>query len=116
MKVYYAHSISIYGKPQEERDICALELLGFEVVNPNGAAHEQGYAIGGMGYFLGIVGQCDLLAFRAHADGSIPAGVMSEIECARANGLPVIELPSATSRRALTIDQTRDYLRECGFR
>jgi hypothetical protein len=35
MKVYYAHCKAIYGTPQEERDIKALESMGFEVLNPN---------------------------------------------------------------------------------
>lgn len=35
MRVYYAHCIALYGTPQEARDLLLLEMLGFEVVNPN---------------------------------------------------------------------------------
>lgn len=116
MKVYYAHSISIYGKPQEARDIEMLESLGFEVCNPNEPGHALGYKLSGMSYFDGVVEQCDALAFRAHADGSIPAGVMHEVNYMVSRSRPVFELPAAIERRALTVNQTRAYLREVGLR
>lgn len=116
MKIYYAHSVSLYGKPQEERDVAMLQAMGFEVVNPNSPEHAAGYKQSGMDYFTGVLEQCDAIAFRAHADGSIPAGVIFEISVMRHQLRPVIELPSAIGRRALTVDQTRDYLREVGLR
>ena len=115
MKVYYAHSISLYGTPQEERDIALLEALGFEVCNPNTEANDLGYQASGMSWFDAILDECDALAFRAHPDGSIPAGVMHEISYMQRDK-PVFELPSAIERRALTVDQTRAFLREVGKR
>ena len=119
-RIYYAHSMSIYGRPQEQRDIAMLEALGFEVVNPNKSEHQAGYEaptpFGGMSYFCDLVRSCDALAFRAHPDGSIGAGMMAEIKAAQDDGKPVIELPHSLSRRYLTVEQTREYLREAGQR
>jgi hypothetical protein len=36
---YYAHCQSIYGTPQEDRDVALLEAAGFEVVNPRDLRH-----------------------------------------------------------------------------
>jgi hypothetical protein len=57
-----------------------------------------------------------VLAFRALPDGTIPSGVAQEIKWAGEAGIPVIELPSAVNRRTLTLDQTREYLKEIGQR
>jgi hypothetical protein len=117
--IYYAHSMAIYNKPQEQRDVAMLEAAGFKVMNPNAPEHELAYkAAGGLGmhYFEELVNRCDALAFRAHPDGSIGAGMMAEILRAQDSGKPVIELPSNLRRRYLTVDQTREYLREAGQR
>lgn len=116
MNVYYAHPISIYDTHQELRDIALLNALGFDVVNPNQAEHDAGYKSYGMAYFTGIVCECDALAFRAFPDGSIPAGVLNEIRVAQEHGKPVFELPSAVSRRGLSVEATREALKECGCR
>lgn len=114
--VYYAHPISLYNTPQEARDIATLEMMGFTVLNPNGAEHDAGYKAHGMDYFQDIVSRCNVLAFRAFADGSIPAGVVKEIGFARQAGLPVIELPAALTRRSLSVEVTRETLSELGYR
>ena len=116
MKTYYAHPISLYGSMQEQRDIEALTALGFTVLNPNGAAHDKNYATHGMKYFEDLVSGCQALAFRAFSDGSIPAGIVKEINAAKEHGIPVIELPSALARRSLSVAATREVLRECGCR
>lgn len=113
---YYARSISLYGKEQSLRDIETLAKLGFVVTDPNGQKYATGYAEAGMSYFKSAVAACDALAFRAHADGTIPAGVAFEIGCAREAGMPVIEMPSCVGRRTLGIKQTREWLREAGHR
>lgn len=112
MRVYYAHHMSIYGTPQERRDVELLESLGFEVVNPNTPEHDGQYGSGGMKYFMQVASECDLIAFRALPDGSITAGVADEIKA----GPPVIELPSGIRRRTLDIAQTLETLRELGQR
>jgi len=120
-KIYYAHCQAIYNTPQEKRDVDLLEELGFEVINPNAPEHigavqkmkSREPHINVMEYFYSLVKQCDALAFRALPDGSIPAGVGGELNNL---SIPVIELPSGISRRVLTVDQTREYLKEIGQR
>lgn len=116
MKIYYAHCIAIYNTNQEQRDLETLRQLGFEPVNPNEPAHEDGYNHCGMDYFLKFVGLCDAVVFRAMPDGSIPAGVAKEVGWFIKAGKPVIELPSCITRRALGVESTREALRECGYR
>lgn len=122
MKIYYAHCKAIYGTPQETRDIELLEELRFEVLNPNDPYHEKiasRLKKGGsspMLHFIGLVEVCDALAFRALPSGEIPAGVAKEIQVAAAKGIPIIELPGFALRRGLSVDRTRDYLREVGQR
>ena len=129
MKVYYAHCQAIYNTVQEQRDMDMLHKLGFEVVNPSDQVHiaevinikkqsseEQQASAQIMAYFIKIVIECDALAFRAMPDGSIGAGVFEEISMMQRMGKPIFELPSGILRRRLSIEQTREYLRECGQR
>lgn len=126
MKIYYAHPMAIYNTPQEYRDIRTLQNLGFSVVNPNEQEHrdavekikkEQLYVPDNvMRYFATVVLKCNCLAFRALPGGFIPAGVAYEIEVAQRNGLEIIELPSFSCRKTLTIEETVSYLKEVGQR
>jgi len=119
LRVYYAHSKAIYHKPQEKRDIILLNDLGFDVINPSDENHERlckAWPDGAMAYFEHVVKDCQLLAFRAHADGNIGAGVVCEIDWAIEAGMPIIELPSRMLQRRLSLAQTREYLAEVGER
>lgn len=112
MKVYYAHPVSTYNSLQELRDIEILERLNLEVVNPNNPVDALGYEKEGMAYFKRVVESCDLLAFKAFPDGSIPKGVSTEISWAEV----VIELPVHLARRTLSVEETREYLLNTGCR
>lgn len=120
--IYYAHSVSIYGTKQEKRDLETLRNLGFEIINPNSTIHSKYYEElkartgNGMPYFDMLISSCDSLAFRAHPDGTIPAGVAKEIETACNSDLPVFELPSSIRRRTMSLEETREYLKELGVR
>ena len=116
MKCYYAHPLSLYGSKQQARDTLTIIGLGFTVENPNGLIHQVGCERHGMDYFKGVVQGCDALAFRGLPCGNVPKGVAQEIAWAREKGLPVIELPGRLAVRTLTIDQTREALREGGQR
>ena len=105
-KCYYAHPMSIYGTPQETRDIELLESLGFEVVNPSEMSFDD------LDDYCTVAAGCDLVAFRSLPDGSITSGVAEEIKTSER----VIELPSAISRRSLTLEQTIQALMESGQR
>jgi hypothetical protein len=116
MKIYYARPINLYNTPQDERDIKTLEGLGFETLNPNKAALQERYKTEGMDVFLQAVTECDAIAFRAFPDLTISAGVKKEIDKAIELGKPVIELPTITSSRVLSVDDTREYLKLIGNR
>ena len=116
MKIYYARPISLYNTKQEERDLLDLSAMGFEVVNPNKEELQVRYASEGMGVFTSAVKDCDALAFRSFQDGKISAGVKKEIDAALEFGKPVIELPTITSNRVLSVDDTREYLKYIGAR
>jgi len=142
--IYYAHCTALYGTPQEARDVELIGAVfsgtfqDCRVVNP-GADHQikkQCDAIEAevkkhnrkatlkrdasqekMDRVFKIAAQtCHVLVFRALPDGMIPAGVAKEIAWAEEAGIPVMELPSSTLRRVLTLPQTRQYLKEIGQR
>jgi hypothetical protein len=118
MIIYYAHCKSIYGTPQEKRDIELLERLGFEVINPNLPEHDKACekCNDKMFYFTGLVKLADALAFRALPSGEIPSGVGKEIDAARSKDIPIIELPNFSLRNVMSVFRTKMYLKECGER
>lgn len=114
LKCYYAHCLAIYNTHQEKRDVKLLESLGFKVVNPNQRKYQKIYETHGMLFFKKLAQKCDVIAFRSLPSGEVPAGVAAEIDCGVS--IPVIELPSGISRRTLTVNETREYLKEIGQR
>ena len=116
MRCYYARAISLYRTPQSARDVITLKALGFDVVDPDTPEHSAGYDKMGMDYFVELVQTCNALAFRATPDGRIPAGVAKEIRTAQACAKLVFELPSGIERRAMSVAETREYLRDIGHR
>ena len=124
MKVYYAHSLALYGTPQEKRDVELLVSLGFEVFNPNipevqemcnNISKEKGDDYFNT-IFIPLVSKCDALAFRSFNDLKIGAGAYNEILIAKERGIPVFELPSALGERGLSVETTRERLKELGQR
>ena len=116
MKIYYSRPINLYDSAQDKRDIELMQQLEFEVLNPNKKELQERYKIEGMDVFLQAITDCDGLAFRSFPDLSISAGVKKEIDKAIELNKPVIELPTITSNRILSVDDTREYLRYVGFR
>lgn len=123
-KCYYAHSMHLYGKPQEERDIKSLIELGFHVINPSDSRIKEGLSkykeenpdVNLMEYFYDIILDCDLVAFRAHPDLKIPSGVGGEISYATSRNIPIIEIPTLPSERYLSLNDTKYYLTLLGER
>jgi hypothetical protein len=110
--------MEIYDTPQEERDLNTIISLfpNAEIYNPNNIDAQNGYKLDGMEYFYGIIDTCDLLIFRGLPFGKIPAGVFNEIEHAKMiRKIPIVELPSFIDRK-MSIDDTKLYLNEVGFR
>lgn len=130
MTIYYAHSLHLYNKPQEQRDVELLEKLGFEVINPNCLEYQEQMNIIKekwadvphilsekiMEYCVEIVKGCDALAFRAHPNGKIPGGVGKEVFAAVEANKLIIELPSLLTDRVLSVYDTRAYLYYLGER
>lgn len=119
MKVYYAHCMAIYGKPQERADVKMLQSLGFTVFNPNNAdvskrckkLRSQG--INPMAIFEDYVKRCDVFAYHPLPDGRIPSGVALEYEWAQEMNMPIIELPADNmfAQRRMSYEDTVKYLR-----
>lgn len=116
MKVYYARPINLYNTPQDERDIELLKSLNFDVLNPNKQELQERYKTEGMDVFLQAVSDCDIIAFRSFPDMKISAGVKKEIDKAIELGKIAIELPTITSDRILSVEDTRAYLSYLGNR
>jgi hypothetical protein len=116
MKIYYARPINLYKTNQDVRDIESLKSLFQDVVNPDKEELQKRYEKDGMDAFLAAVSDCDALAFRSFPDGKISAGVKKEIDKALELGKPVIELPTITESRVLSVEDTRSYLKYLGYR
>lgn len=118
MKVYYAHPLNLYNTPQEQRDLHTLEaLFGAEnILNPNSPEVEAIYkSKKDDNLFNALIQQADVFAFRGTPFGKITAGVAANLKFAQDNHKIIIELPS-TLGRAMSVDATREYLREVGQR
>lgn len=116
MKAYFARPISNYDTNQDVRDIQLLTALGFEVINPNKQTLEEAYKKQGMDVFYEAMKDADVIAFRSFPDLKISAGVVGEISKAVEQGKLVIELPTITESRKLSVDETRQYLHYLGKR
>lgn len=114
--IYYAHSIAIYGTKQEARDVEIIKRVfpDDSIINPNTPDVQSQYH-GDMDIFKSIVQKCGIFVFRALPNGKIPAGIAKEIECATDVNIPIIELPCFTER-TMTVDDTRQFLKETGVR
>jgi len=98
-KIYFAHPVWTYGTYFEEQVLEALaqdlRLSQYELVNPNGPEHQEGYKAKGWKYFEDLVDSCDAVVY-AVGDlpvwlGGIPAGVWGEAARAQTLGKPCWE-------------------------
>jgi len=115
-KAYYARPMSIYKTPQEERDKQLIRQLGYEPIDINKESLQRQAKEQGMSVFKPLVDSAEILFFRAFPSGDLGAGVVQEIAWANEAGIPILELPGRISRRALTVEQTREMLKESGQR
>jgi hypothetical protein len=116
MKAYYARPINLYNTEQDKRDIELIKKLGFELVNPNKEELQNRYKTEGMDVFLQAVSECGVVCFRSFPDMKISAGVKKEVDKGIELGLLIIELPTITDNRILSVDDTRAYLKYLGYR
>jgi hypothetical protein len=118
--------MGIYNTPQEERDIKTLQSLGLEVINPNTKEISEKFnnlLKSQMPYdrafdivFKELVRQCEVFAFKALPDSKISSGVALELDEAKRYNKIIIELPSSINQRTLSIEATKEYLRDIGER
>jgi len=115
-KIYYAHSLAIYNTQQETRDLDLITKLfiDYTIMNPNTIEVQKAYK-GKMDLFKIMIEECDLFIFRALPNGKIPAGIAKEIGYAQDIGMEILELPCLTGR-TMTVDDTRQFLKEIGAR
>ena len=121
-KIYYAHNMLQYGSNIEDQDIKTLESLGFIVINPNHPDNEKAYYDKKKSHpgtefsvFTDMVKSCDAIVFRSIM-GKISAGVGKEIMFAKELGMPIIEMPTITTDRFLTVEETIEYCRPLGVK
>lgn len=92
MRVFYSHSMKIYGSAVERREIALIRdhFPGCDVVDPSEhpATAEPG---GETEYYLRLVDTCDCLVFSRHF-GYVTEGVKPEVEHALSKGKQVYEL------------------------
>ena len=72
------------------------------------------YPNGVMDLFKKYIDSCDILAYRSHVDLRIPSGVMFEVDYAIEINKPVFELPTLTTQRRMTYEETIEYLKYNG--
>lgn len=119
MKAYYGRCMAIYGTLQERRDIEFIKKMGYTVVEfPDQVELNERKKKGEnvMEAFKPLVLSSDTLFFRSLPDLKIPAGVGKEVAWAKEAGIPVLELPTRTAYRTISVEATREYLREVGQR
>lgn len=118
MRIYFAHPVSEYGTPFQAAVLKELASSWHEVESPDAPHHQEGYRVGGMAYFEGVIAGCDALAYLRFPDGTIGAGVAKEIAAAAGSGKPIFEVHTAGGAihvsascpkpgPVLTVDQTR---------
>jgi hypothetical protein len=92
LRVYYAHSMCLYGTALEKAEMLAIaaHLPGCEIVNP-GALQRDGGKDEGMQYWFGLIDGCDALVFSGLLN-RVTAGVGHEVNHALARPIPVHEL------------------------
>lgn len=113
---YYARPMSIYGTPQESRDMETIRALGYEPIDINKEELQERAKAEGMAVFKPLVDSAQALFFRSFMTREIGAGVGKEIAWAQEGGMPVVELPSGLSARVATVERTRELLSESGQR
>ena len=95
-RVYFAHAMCTYGKPDEHRDLRRIrcELPRISIVNPARYEGHPSKLADTMGFCLKLVEGSDMVVFT-RLMGEITSGVGKEVNYAMRIGRPVFELQSA---------------------
>ena len=119
-KVYFARCIEQYGKEEDSEDIINFMKLGFGIIDPKEFFDKETYDDIGMQHFYNHIKKADVFAFRSLPTGNITAGVSKEIHYAHNINIPVLELNQNNMQRrrmrTLSVEETREYLKQKGVR
>jgi hypothetical protein len=103
-KLYYAHPISDYNTPYEERMMRMLQGFSRDgMENPNQKHHQIGYEKHGMDYFLDLCSGLDGCIFDTFPGGIIGAGVAKEVQSFLDAGKPVWQVIDCVTFAAVAI-------------
>ncbi|MBS2033789.1 hypothetical protein JST97_02325 [bacterium] len=124
MRIYFAHPTSMYDTPVE-RELQNRYLQahpGDSVENPNQPKHSEGYAAGGMDYFVSLCNQQDGAFFAPFGNGKLGAGVAKEVISFLDRNAPVYEfdrksgdfrqVQSIGEFSVMSVDETRAAIRK----
>lgn len=121
---YFAHPTTMYDTGAERQLMARFQRShpGIGVENPNKPEHSEGYARGGMDYFVGLCNSLDGVFYAPFADGTVGAGVAKEVQSFRDRGAPVlgydaergdfVELSPQAELEVRDVDSTRARLKE----
>lgn len=124
MRIYFAHPTSMYDTPVERELQQRFQAThpGAEVENPNQPKHSEGYAAGGMDYFVSLCDQQDGTFFAPFANGKLGAGVAKEVHSFLEREAPVYEydrksgnfrqVESISQFSIMSVDETRAAIRK----
>jgi hypothetical protein len=119
-RIYYAHCIKDYDTDKANQNKESLRNMGFQVIDPsiklydskvNKMRKEGKTSAEIMDFFLGVVGNCNHLAFALTDEGKVSAGVGKEIEIMKQKGGTIIQMPNLNSLEVMSIEETRNYIR-----
>lgn len=121
-RVYYAHAICIYGRPDERKELSCIrkKIRRAKVINPARYAGHPEKQLDTVGFCLKLVDNCDVVVF-SRLLGQITAGVGKEVNHALKTGKAVFELNGSemkpVSRRVKYVSRaaTRRLYREYRF-
>lgn len=123
MRIYFAHPTSMYNTPVERELQQRYQDAhpGDTVENPNQQKHSDGYAAGGMDYFVSLCNQLDGTFFAPFANGKLGAGVAKEVNSFLEREAPVYEydrkngtfreVESIAQFSVMSVDETRAAIR-----
>jgi len=83
MKVYYSHSMKLYGTRAEKEEIGIIEenFPGAEIINPPSFERSPRKRIEGMGFCHRLIDECDIVVF-SRLFGVVTSGVGDEVNYA----------------------------------
>lgn len=115
-KAYFARCITDYNTDHDKYCIEDIEGLGFEIVDPNEFFTQEEYDKRGMEMFFERIEKCDVFFFKGLPDRKVTAGVFKEMLHALGHNLPIFEIPFNVAERTMSVDETRQHLKEKGVR